>query len=97
MIAYTNFLITGPDGYATNAENPKEALNLLADAMDWVAGRLAEQPSAAITIKEMRGQAKRIRAVNPVTAHWPRRYRFQGPGLEYFDFAAERNLLHKES
>jgi hypothetical protein len=96
-IAYANFLITGPEGYAANAETEQEALDILANAFDWFAERLEVQPSMAIVVKEMRSQAKRVRAVNAVTASWPRSYRFAGPAFEFFDFTAERNRPREES
>src|SRR6476659_54385 len=101
-IAYANFLITGPDNYATNAETAREALDLLAGALDNFARTLEMRLLAGdpVMIRKMRNQAKRVRATNPVTARFPKRYRFQtsnpwNPG-QFFDFAAERNMPRGE-
>lgn len=102
-VAYFNFLITGPDNYAANAETEREALALLADALDSFARNLEMRLLAGDpeSIRKMRTQAKRVRATNPVTARFPKRYRFQtsnpwNPG-QFFDFAAERNMPREES
>lgn len=88
-VSLANFLITGPDGSATNAENGAEALGQLAAELDWYAPVVSHQGFGFVADK-MRTAAQRMRGVDPDYARWPVSVRFQTAPGTFLDFIADR-------
>lgn len=87
-ISLAMFLLRGPDGWATNAENGAEALGQLAAQLDWHAAVVARQ-GFKIAAYKMRASAERMRGADPDHTHWPMFVRFQTAPGTFLDFIAE--------